>query len=73
MKCQKCQMRDAVIEMNVRLNQQSQRFHLCQECYQEVRQLMALTISQILMTCSNSLWVSHTRQALMAFNKRVSK
>ncbi|MBB5173150.1 ATP-dependent Clp protease ATP-binding subunit [Texcoconibacillus texcoconensis] len=42
MNCQKCQNKQAVVEMNIQVNEQRQRIRLCESCYQELKNGMSV-------------------------------
>lgn len=38
MKCQKCQTRSASVNLTLRMNDHTEQFHVCQSCFNEIRQ-----------------------------------
>ena len=38
MKCQKCQTRPATVNLTLRMNQHMEHFHVCQSCFNEIKQ-----------------------------------
>ncbi|RKD25025.1 ATP-dependent Clp protease ATP-binding subunit [Ammoniphilus oxalaticus] len=58
MKCQRCQQREAQIYLNVQLNHQQQKLHICQTCYVQLRNQAGAGLGKNSLSSMNDLFKS---------------